>query len=494
VRASRRARRRADAYFGDPDALAARERILSDRIRQLTDTSSPRLPALGLVWPLSGRITSRFGDRLGRFHAGIDIAAPEGTSVVAVAAGRVVIAETLPELGNAIVLDHGNGFTTLYAHHRESLVAAGDKVRREQTIGLVGSTGRATGPHLHFETRLDGTPRDPSSLLRAEGDAAEALRIETIATLRPVLHSVREVILVGSTLHANAGDSLIWLGQMSLLAELGITVREVVHPASYDRRPFDRSPPDAVVLLSGGGNFGDLWPFVQRQREWIVREITNRRIVQLPQALHFADEASLRSMQDALSRHPDVVLTWRDRDSHTAAEAAFPTTPSILVPDVAFARRPPRTASRPDTKILCIARQDQEGGELRVATLPEGRRADWHLYGVVPTIAREAIWLAARAERRIPVRYGARIRLALYNRSALLTVAAAARLVGEGRVVVSDRLHAHVLCTMLAVPHVMLDSGYGKIRSFLETWPVTSELAHIASSADEAFVQARALL
>jgi exopolysaccharide biosynthesis predicted pyruvyltransferase EpsI len=188
------------------------------------------------------------------------------------------------------------------------------------------------------------------------------------------------------------------------------------------------------------------------------------------------------------------VLTWRDRESHAAAEAAFPSTPSILVPDVAFARRPPRVASRPNTEILCIAREDQEGGQLRVAALPEGRRVDWHLYSVVSTIAREAIWLAARAERRIPMPYGARIRLTLYNRSALLTVAAAARLVGEGQVVVSDRLHAHILCTMLGVPHVMLDSGYGKIRSFLETWPVTSELAHIASSADEAFAQARALL
>ena len=115
VTASRRARRRADAYFGDPDTLASRERILSERIRKLTVRSSPRLPDGGLVWPLAGRITSRFGDRLGRFHPGIDVAAPEGTPVVAVAAGRVVIAETLSDLGNSIVLDHDNGCATVYA-------------------------------------------------------------------------------------------------------------------------------------------------------------------------------------------------------------------------------------------------------------------------------------------------------------------------------------------------------------------------------------------
>jgi hypothetical protein len=194
VTPSRRIRRRADAAFGDPDALTARERALAERVRSVTsDTTSPRLPVDGLVWPVSGRITSRFGDRRGRFHAGIDIAAAEGTPVVAAAAGRVVIAEWLPDFGQAVVLDHGDGFTTLSAHHRELLVGMRDQVTRGQPIGLVGATGRVTGPHLHFETRLVGVPRDPSSLLPPEGDPAEALRLETIVALRDALSGVRNV-------------------------------------------------------------------------------------------------------------------------------------------------------------------------------------------------------------------------------------------------------------------------------------------------------------
>ena len=89
----------------------------------------PACPRNALEWPVSGRVTSRFGDRVGRFHVGIDIAAPvEGMPVVAGAAGKVVIAESLAEFGNVVVVDHGGGCTTLSAHLRELLVAAGDAV------------------------------------------------------------------------------------------------------------------------------------------------------------------------------------------------------------------------------------------------------------------------------------------------------------------------------------------------------------------------------
>jgi pyruvyl transferase EpsO len=494
--ASRRARQRADVYFGDPDALATRERILSERIRHLTDASSPGLPPDALVWPISGRITSRFGDRVGRFHTGIDIAAPEGAPVSAVADGRVVIAEALPELGNTIVLDHGQGCATLYAHHRALLVAAGDNVTRGQCIGLAGATGRATGPHLHFETRLGGAPCDPASLLPRAGDPAEALRLDTLTLLRQALVGVRDVVLVGTTLHDNAGDSLIWLGQLAAFADLGIRVRAVVHPASFDRRVFDEAPRGAVVLLSGGGNFGDVWPFVQRHREWVLREIRGRRIVQLPQSLHFADPASegVERMQRLLAARDDVLLTWRDNQSLQAALRLFPASESQLIPDVSFARRPPHTTQRARDEILWIARDDREGAALRNRTIASGRVTDWHLEGPLPALMREALWLTARIERRVPWPFGPRPRIVLHNRSALVTASAAAQLVSSARVVVTDRLHGHVLCTMLAVPHVVFDGGYGKIRSFLETWPVTAGLAQLASSPDDAAARADRLL
>jgi len=118
-----------------------------------------------------GRITSRFGlrklsdDKAARMHQGLDIAASEGTPIEAARAGRVVQAGWVRGYGNTVVLDHGDGQTTLYGHASEVLVKVGDKVTAGAHIAKVGSTGHSTGPHLHFEVRKDGRAQDPSAAL-----------------------------------------------------------------------------------------------------------------------------------------------------------------------------------------------------------------------------------------------------------------------------------------------------------------------------------------
>lgn len=123
-----------------------------------------------LTSPLSGSITSEFGNRIHpitgeeKFHAGIDIGASEGTPVGAAGAGEVTTAGWYGGYGNAVIIDHGNGLESLYGHLSAIMVSVGDLVSQMQTIGLVGSTGNSTGPHLHFELRQDGSPIDPSAL------------------------------------------------------------------------------------------------------------------------------------------------------------------------------------------------------------------------------------------------------------------------------------------------------------------------------------------
>ena len=128
-----------------------------------------------LFWPLasdgSGILSSTYGDRFHprggdpRFHAGLDLRARAGTPVYAAAAGVVTRSEVSGAYGNLVIVDHGGGLGTLYAHHRENLVRAGDRVRRGQPIGLVGRTGNATGDHLHFEVRWKDGTVDPRTLL-----------------------------------------------------------------------------------------------------------------------------------------------------------------------------------------------------------------------------------------------------------------------------------------------------------------------------------------
>jgi len=123
-------------------------------------------------WPASGPITSPFGMRTNpveggfRMHTGIDIGAPMGATITAAAAGRVIFAGVYGGYGNAIIIDHGGSTSTLYGHCSQLFVSQGQDVQRGQAIGAVGSTGHSTGPHLHFEVRVDGQPVDPTSRLR----------------------------------------------------------------------------------------------------------------------------------------------------------------------------------------------------------------------------------------------------------------------------------------------------------------------------------------
>ena len=109
-----------------------------------------------------GVISSGFGARDGRVHAGIDIAAPLGTAIHAAAGGQVLYAgDGMHGYGNVILVQHGDGFLTVYAHNEENLVRAGDRVEKGQIIGRVGETGNASGPHLHFELRFADAPVSP---------------------------------------------------------------------------------------------------------------------------------------------------------------------------------------------------------------------------------------------------------------------------------------------------------------------------------------------
>jgi len=123
------------------------------------------------VWPINGPINSSFGPRNGRLHAGIDIGSPHYQEVVAAADAEVIYAnDTRGPLGKAVVLQHGRGMRTVYAHLSIIVARERDTVRQGQAIGGVGDTGRATGPHLHFEIRQNGVPQNPESYLPATID------------------------------------------------------------------------------------------------------------------------------------------------------------------------------------------------------------------------------------------------------------------------------------------------------------------------------------
>ena len=155
-------------FISEANALEASSAAIAAQIKAADGTtdSSPTTPsAAGLIWPAAGPVTSPFGMRWGRMHDGIDIGASMGSPIHAAASGKVIYAGWMSGYGNLTVIDHGGGLATAYGHQSKLEVSVGDEVTQGQEIGLVGSTGHSTGPHLHFEVRVNGTPVDPLGYL-----------------------------------------------------------------------------------------------------------------------------------------------------------------------------------------------------------------------------------------------------------------------------------------------------------------------------------------
>ena len=149
----------------DPDSIWDGQDLIiavADQVQPVTAQG----PEQTFSWPLTGKITSPFGPRGSGFHHGLDIAGEMGEIIKAAQSGRVDSLGYLPFYGETVILDHGDGYQTLYAHLSKYLVKPGDVVEEGQGIAQVGSTGRSTGPHLHFEVRVNNKTVDPILYLK----------------------------------------------------------------------------------------------------------------------------------------------------------------------------------------------------------------------------------------------------------------------------------------------------------------------------------------
>lgn len=151
---------------------AASTGIFLGLTRNVTTADWMRANSAPNLWPVEGPVTGSFGERIdpfngeGAFHSGIDISASLGQPVVAPADGIVTFADFMGGYGRAIIVDHGHGITTRYGHLANFAVVSGQQIHRGDTIGYVGLSGRSTGPHLHYEVRINDTPVNPHKYLR----------------------------------------------------------------------------------------------------------------------------------------------------------------------------------------------------------------------------------------------------------------------------------------------------------------------------------------
>ncbi len=336
-------------------------------------------------------------------------------------------------------------------------------------------------------------------------DVVEGLRRALDAEIAPLVAGRPAVALAIFPNHWNIGDSAIWVGQLATLERLGARAAYVCSAGTYDREALARALPEGPILLSGGGNLGDVYPDERGLRAAILSDFPDREVVQLPQSVWFRSEARAEEMRRACGRHRRFTLLVRDPAALAAARDRLGLD-ARLVPDMAFGLPDLRPRRDPPARdVLWLLRRDTETRDraLRTAAAhacPGGVR-DWTRPGL--DVAGPAwrtfvrAWLLSRRIARAGARAlapGREQTARTFAELAALRLALGLRLLSRGRVVVTDRLHAAILALLAGIPHVALDNSNGKVLAFCRHWLPGHPRALTATSLGEAADSARRLL
>ena len=319
------------------------------------------------------------------------------------------------------------------------------------------------------------------------------LRDQLRSTLAPLVEGHRTCALVDFPDHSNVGDSAIWLGAISWLSDAGLQIGYRCDPETYNPGHLERFVPTGPIFINGGGNLGDVWRRHQRLREAVIRDFRHRPIVQLPQTLHFQRPENLTAARQLFDGHPNLTLLVRDRLSFNLVRSEFRAR-NGLCPDMAFYIGQLGRVVQPDVDILWLRREDRETAGASGPVPSDVLACDW-LDDRVPMLRRARNVLQPLAVREPGRRFVlARALAAAYDQQARQRLRAGCKLLSRGRVVITDRLHAHILCLLLGIPHVLLDNSYGKVRRVHETWTAGASGVRWAASPSEAIAVARSLL
>jgi len=336
-----------------------------------------------------------------------------------------------------------------------------------------------------------------------------AIRETTAKVLSDALRGELDVAIIDAPNQRNVGDSLIWEGEMAYVRTLGLRVRHVADLWTYDPAALRRAMPRGVVLLHGGGNFGDLWPGHQVLREMVVKDLPDYRIVQLPQSIQFRDADRARTANEIIGAHPNFTALIRDQISLQRAAEYLPDVEVTFCPDMALGWDAPELVRAEQERVLVIARADMEassnlasvgsdwlpGAHTEVTDWwPRGRHSlPWRVARTASLIYRFYIKVRKRW-RWLPVGLPDKLGGAAISAINRINISGAVALYSPARVIVVDRLHAHILAALLGVPHVVMDNNYRKISAIFEEYSGQFSTAHYASDLAAARREAENLL
>ena len=276
-----------------------------------------------------------------------------------------------------------------------------------------------------------------------------------------------QVALLDTPRHRNLGDSLIWLGELDYFDNLGLHVSYHSDLGRYNLSEVKDAGEDAVILLHGGGNLGDIYPLHEALRHRVVSDLPDRQIVVLPQTFHFRDPEKLAIAQKAYSKASDLTFLARDRTSLRLLQDNFPSNKVEYCPDLALGAN--------------ISANVSPGHELLVLDRTDGERLDHdHIAGsgdwawTMPNHFAYAAHIAIGAlHRRLPAstqKLTASQNQRSNARILELNVTAALKQFSSAGFVATNRLHAHILATLLGIPNAVVDNNYGKISRIFDEY------------------------
>lgn len=295
--------------------------------------------------------------------------------------------------------------------------------------------------------------------------------------------------------HGNSGDAAIWIGERSVLDDLlGARPAYTGGVGCFSADNLVRRVGDGVIFLHGGGNFGDLWERHQLFREHVIRSRPENPIVMLAQTIHFESTTALDRARSVIDGHGSVTLLLRDDESAEIARREF-SCPVQLCPDGAFGIGSLDRSRAASVDVLFLLRRDKERkADVSVSGTSESSFVtDW-----IQSRGTLSEWVDRSVRRRRS--FGRTADRLLHGISGRLGDSAARSRVQRAvdtlslaRVVVTDRLHGHILSTLLGIPNVLLDNSYGKNRRFYETWSRQDPMSMFCADPSEALAKAKEL-
>ena len=320
-------------------------------------------------------------------------------------------------------------------------------------------------------------------------------RIDEI--LSPIVKGINRYSLFDFPSYSNIGDSAIWLGEMIYLRKsVGKTPDITCDLGSYSKQRIESLVDDGAIFLSGGGNLGDLWVRHQEFRERVIEDFPDNPIVQLPQSIYFQESAALIRFQDIIAAHKDFTLMVRDERSMELAENAFECR-VLECPDMAFVLSDlPRFS--PECDVFCLLRTDIEAAQrsdVDYSTLGSVRTDDWIAH-------QESGWYRVEQKMsRVLSRYPRALSFLsphvtdpIRSRAAKHHLLRGCAMLSQGRYVLTDRLHGHILSVLMGIPHVIMDNSYGKVGGFYRHWTHECEDVLFAQSVTEAKEALRSMM